>query len=260
VKELRPSTPLDDETWTSMLWNRQMMKRLWVLGLIVMLDPKTVCAQACPSEDESGPGIPSTLHGKLLYHEDLRTWHEIKLSQKVCNWESIQVISTKLDWNYVHRFRGCAVTITGRLFTPVTGYYSLGLAMDAGKIQPDDDCKPFPIQPDLSKVPIPKTVQQYIVTISVDYRNGGHIDVKVGSTAKGKIALKPWQAYAGYHLTGAADVIWFDCAKGFEMIKADQIPKMNREISPSAPGDNYTGFDEDNGLNTLVFECRRTRQ
>ena len=132
----------------------------WLFWLTLILSSKTVCAQVCPSEDGSGPGVPSTLHGKLIYHEDLRTWHALKLDQKVCNWESIQVISTKLNWNYVHRFRGCAVTITGNLFTPMTGYYSLGLAMDVDKIQPDDNCKLLPVQADLSKGPVPEACEK----------------------------------------------------------------------------------------------------
>ena len=227
---------------------------------MLVLCSKTVCAQVCPSEDGSEPGIPSTLHGRLIYHEDLRTWHALKPDNKVCNWEFIQVISTKLDWNHIHRFRGCGVTITGNLFTPMTGYYSLGLAMDVGKIQPDNDCRPLPVEPDFSKIPVPKNVKSYIVTIKVDYRNGGHIDVIVKPTSKSERVLKPWQTYASYFLTGAADVMWFDCAKGFEMTKASQTPQNDHEISPSAPGDNYTGFDEESGLNTLTFECRRVRQ
>ena len=259
VMELRTSPCPFDETPNAVRWNQQIMKILRIFGLILMLSPRTVLAQACPPADGSGHGIPSTLHGKLIHHEDLRTWHELKLGQKICDWKSIQVISTKLDWNYVHRFHGCAVTITGRLFTPVTGYYSLGLAMDVDKIQTDDGCRPLPVPHDLSHVPVPKTVQNYIVTISVDYRNGGHIGVKVGTTERSKQALTPWQAYASYHLTGAADVIWFDCAEGFEMIKADQVPKLNREISPSVPGDNYTTLDEDSGRNKLIFQCRRVQ-
>jgi hypothetical protein len=109
-----------------------------------------------------------------------------------------------MDWNAVHRFRNCGITITGILFTPVTGYYSLGLAIDVDKIRPDNDCKPQPAQPDLSKVPIPKIVKSYVVTIQVDYRNGGHIDVIVRPAAKSKRVLRPWQAYASYFLGTSA--------------------------------------------------------
>ena len=235
------------------------MKIQWLFWLMLVLGSKNVCAQ-CSKEDGSGPGVPSTLHGKLTYHDDLRTWHALKPDQNVCAWESIEVVSTKLNWNQVHRFRGCGVTITGNLFTPITGYYSLGLAMDVDRIQPDNDCKPLPIEPDLSKVLFPKTVKSYVVTIKVDYRNGGHVEVMVTPTAQSKIVVKPWQAYASYFLTGARDVIWFDCAKGFEMTKASQTPKNDHEIFPSVRGDNFTGFDKDAGLNTLIIECRRVHQ
>ena len=96
------------------------MKIQWLFWLMLVLGSKNVCAQ-CSKEDGSGPGVPSTLHGKLTYHDDLRTWHALKPDQNVCAWESIEVVSTKLNWNQVHRFRGCGVTITGNLFTPITG-------------------------------------------------------------------------------------------------------------------------------------------
>jgi hypothetical protein len=202
----------------------------------------------------------SSLHGKLIYNEDLRQWHEMKLDKKTCDWESVEVVSIKIDFEQMHRYRGCDVTITGSLFFPTTGYYSLGLAIDVDKIQPDNDCKPHPVQPDLSKVPIPKTVRNYAVTIQVDYRNGGHIDVQVKPTRKSAALLAPWQAYASYYLTGSKDVIWFDCADDFEMTSASQAPKIDHEIIPSVQGDNGTVLDERSGLNTITFQCQRSRR
>lgn len=195
------------------------------------------------------------MHGKLIYNDDLRQWHELKLDKNTCDWQSVEVVSKIIGLKQVHRYRGCSVTITGRLFFPSTGYYSAGLAIDADKIKPDKDCKPHPVEPDLSSVPIPKSLKDYTVTIQVDYRNR-HIDVKVRPSAQNPILLTPWQAYASHYLTGSEDVIWFDCAKKFEVTTASQNPKQNHEIFPSVHGDNSTTFDG-TGLNTLIFKCKR---
>jgi hypothetical protein len=236
------------------------MKAPWIFWLVLLLSCKDMRAQVCPSEYGSKAKEPSTLHGKLIYNEDLRQWHELKLDKETCDWESVEVVSGKMDMKQVHRYCDCGVTITGSLFIPITGYYSLGLAMDVDKILSDEGCKPYPNQPDLSKVQIPKNVRSYEVTIQVDYRSKGSIDVKVRPTKKSTALLKPWQAYANYFLTGSRYGIWFDCADGFEMIKANQIPKIDREIFVSMPGDNYTTFSEGSGLNTLTFGCRRVSQ
>jgi hypothetical protein len=56
------------------------------------------------------------LHGRLIYNEDLRQWHELKLDNETCDWESVEVVSGKMDMKQVHRYRDCGVTITGRLW------------------------------------------------------------------------------------------------------------------------------------------------
>jgi hypothetical protein len=229
----------------------------WVM---VLLSCRDLSAQVCPpgygSLSKMHAKEVSSLHGKLIYHEDLWQWHELKLDNKTCDSESVEVFSGKIDEKQAHRYRNCSVTITGRLFFPNAGS-ALSLAIDADKIQPDRDCKPHPVD-DLSKVPIPKTVRDYIVTIQVDYINS-HTDVKIRQSAQGTTLLTPWQAYASYYLTGGRTVIWFDCAEGFDVIKASQIPKHNDEAIPSVHGDNFTEFDG-KGLHTLTFQCQRSRR
>ncbi len=233
------------------------MRVRWTFWLMFQLSCLAVHAQVCPSEGLTTAKTSSTLHGKLISHEDLRQWLELKLDQQACGWGSVQVNSGLIDLKEMHRFRDCGITITGNLFKPMTGYYSLGLAVDVDKIRPDDDCKPHPVQPDLSKYPIPATVKSYMVTIRVDYRDGGHIDVKVSPTVRSTVTFTPWQAYARYSLTGSPDVIWFDCAHAFEVAGASQSPKMGHRIFLDGSGSNSATFDLKSGLNTLIFQCRR---
>jgi hypothetical protein len=227
---------------------------------MTLLSCRNLSAQVCPSGSGSlakeHAKEVSSLHGKLIHHENLWQWHSLELDKKTCDWESVEVFSGKIDEKQIHRYRDCGVTITGRLFFPNAGFV-LGLAIDADKIQPDRDCKPYPVE-DLSKAPIPKTVRDYIVNIQVDYSNN-HTDVKIRQSAQSMTLLTPWQAYASYYLTGVGTVIWFDCAKGFDVIKANQIPKGNSEIIPSVRGDNGTVFDG-RGLHNLTFQCQRSRR
>jgi len=236
------------------------MKNPFAFWVMLLLSCRNVSAQVCPSgygslAKEHAKEV-SSLHGKLIYHEDLWQWHELELDKKTCDSESVEVFSGKTDEKQVHRYRDCSVTITGRLFFPNAGFV-LGLAIDADKIQPDRDCRPHPVE-DLSKVPIPETVGGYIVIIQVDYGND-HTDVKIRQSAQSATLLTPWQAYASYYLTGGRTVIWFDCAEEFDIIKANQIPKRNDEIIPSVRGDNFTTFDG-RGLHTLTFQCQRSRR
>ena len=128
------------------------MKIPFAFWVMLLLSCRNLSAQVCPSgygslAKEHAKEV-SSLHGKLIYHEDLWQWHELELDKKTCDSESVEVFSGKTDEKQVHRYRDCSVTITGRLFFPNAGFV-LGLAIDADKIQPDRDCRPHPVE-DLS--------------------------------------------------------------------------------------------------------------
>ncbi len=230
-----------------------------VIVLIAFLST-FVLGQTCPtaaeSEQGSGAAEPSVLHGRLVYHNDLRRWLGLKLDKPACGQGEIQLVFADAAlWRRAEALRGCSLTVTGDIFDSPTGYYSADLAISDPVIHPDSGCHPFPVKPDLSTVPIPSGVQLYNVSINVDYRGKGHVTVHVSEGPNGATPLGPWQAYAHYMLTGGADVIWFGCQKEFHLGHITQQP----------PGDEILPRDDDagaalrnmEGSNTISYSCQR---
>ncbi len=69
-----------------------------LLILLALLLAPVVHAQSCPKENPNGPSTEFTsltLTGKLIYHNEIRQWFELRLAKPVCGQTSIQLFSEK---------------------------------------------------------------------------------------------------------------------------------------------------------------------
>jgi len=186
-------------------------------------------AESCPTHTGEA-SEESILHGRLLYHDDLRQWLGVKLDQVACGQREIQLVFADSGaLRKAKALRGCAVTVNGKLYESPTGYYSAPLAMSDARLSPDPSCHPSPVDPDLSIVSIPQDVRTYNVSITIDYHGKGHVQVRVWRDQKKQIPLNPWQAYAHYLLTGGQDFIWFGCRAGFRLSRVALSPRSQTE-------------------------------
>lgn len=187
----------------------------------------TLHAQSCPQDSANGPANPSqplTLQGKLVYHDGIRQWFELRLDQPQCSQSSIQVIPNGDDWSPIQVLRGCRVRSTGEVYESPTGYYSLDLAQSVTTIEPVGTCTRQPLLPGESKAKPDPAIRQYRVEMDFLYASGDHpIHFRVTSAGK---ELHPWQAYASYTLTGGF-VLYGHCANGFVVGKIFGTPQAN---------------------------------
>jgi hypothetical protein len=192
-----------------------------VAGLIAVMSFLLVCAglpargQQCPTED--GPSEAKTLEGKLIYHDGLRKWFELKLARPECGQESVELLQgggalAPGSPAELEPFRGCRVRTKGVLCGPASGYYTLDLNQGVEEIEAVGECKKQPPFPDFSKAKPDKSIRSYRVGMTIDYKQADHpIFFHVISGGK---ELQPWQAYASYWLTGGY-VLYGYCAKSF---------------------------------------------
>ncbi len=219
----------------------------------------TASAQSCPTQDAAGQHAASessVLHGTLAHHDELRTWLGIKLDQPACGETEIQLTFATSDaLREAETLRNCGVTATGVLFLAPTAHYSAAMAIENPKLEPDESCRPLPLEPDPSKAAVPPDLRAYYVLITIDTRGKGHTDVRVSSDPDARETLSPWQAYAHFSLNGGGDLLWFGCREGFSPDDAFK----NRPSTPDYPrrldSDLGIGLDVD-AVNTVKFVCR----
>jgi hypothetical protein len=184
-------------------------------------------AQECPQTNPTGPTVASevrTLEGRLIFHEGIRRWFELKLDQPQCGETSIELVRGQRDWTPLEVLRGCRVRSKGALDLAATGYYSLDTYQFVDEIESVGTCalqSPFP---DYSKARPDKSIRGYRVDMQVNYRPGDHpILFRVSRAGK---TLRPWQAYASYFLTGGF-VLYGSCGEGFVVDKVFGTPEAN---------------------------------
>lgn len=184
-----------------------------LLLLLVSFGTGKAAAQQCPRSNEAGiSSRVERLGGRLIYHDGIRQWFELKLDTPTCGAGSIQLVQFQRSSNALERLRGCRVESTGPLGFAFTGYYSRDLYQDVRRLKPRGICPRKPLLPDYSHDRPDPNVHSYIVSMHVDYRPGDHpILFRVRSGGR---ELHPWQAYAGYLLTGGF-VLYGSCAPGF---------------------------------------------
>jgi hypothetical protein len=196
-------------------------------GLIVFIACGSVKAlgQECPRYNPTGPTTPSqtqTVEGRLIFHNEMRGFFELKLNHPQCGQASIQLIDTKSK--ALELFRGCRVKSTGVIDISGTGYFSRDQFQDVEKIEPVGICARQPLFPDYSNAKPSKAIREYRVDMHLNYRPGDHpIKFHVKS---GRKVLRPWQTYASYDLTGEF-VLYGRCADGFVVDKVFGTPQAH---------------------------------
>jgi hypothetical protein len=207
--------------------------------LILMCFGSPAFAQQCPAVSRSGADAPSevqTSTGRLVYHDDIRKWFELKLDKPKCGEHSLQLVPSGGNWTLLETLRGCRVQTAGRISYSPTGYYSLDLYQDANPIRPIGNCLRKRALPDFSMARPDPNVRAYTVEMHVNYGPGDHpIIFHVRSAGR---ELKPWQAYASYMLTGGF-VLYGFCAEGFVVDKVFGTPAAR----PGHFDDPRTPFD-----------------
>jgi hypothetical protein len=192
----------------------------------------------CPKENSSGPtvSVARTLEGRLVYHDSIRQWFELKLDPPQCGQDSFELVRTDGHWISLEVLRGCRVRSHGTADIPSTGYYSLPMYQDVDQIVPIGSCtrqQPFP---DFSNAKPDKRVRAYRVEMHINYGPGDHpIIFRITEANK---ELRPWQAYASYMLTGGF-VLYGHCAEGFVIDKVFGTPqaKPAHFEEPRSPDD-----------------------
>ena len=198
-----------------------------------------VFAQSCPHYNATGNSIdsePRALEGKLIYHDGIRKWLELKLDQPQCGHHSIQLIRIEGSYTLFEVLRGCRVRSMGPIAEALTGYYSLDLAQDVKTIEPIGACTRQPPFPGFSHTKPDSAIRTYRVDMTLDYEPGDH-PIQFRVTSDGK-ELQPWQAYASYRLTGGF-VLYGMCADSFVVDKVFGT----RQASPEHFGEPRTDSD-----------------
>ncbi len=198
----------------------------------------------------------SILHGKLVHHDELRQWLGLKMDNPACGENEVQLVfSDPKAWRRADSLRECRITVNGKLYYSPTSYYSTNMAISDGTVKPDTSCRPLPIEPDLSAADIAPAPHAYNVSITVDYRGKGRVEVKVWKGENPRSLLEPWQAYTHYFLNGSADYITFGCREGFRLKDITQTPKSSSGIILDDPNSASTGFQDLEAANTIIFIC-----
>jgi hypothetical protein len=218
-------------------------------------------AQECPQTNPTGPTVASEvrmLEGKLLFHDSIRKWFELKLDQPQCGQSSVELVPGNRDWIPLQVLRGCRVRSKGALAFSPTGYFSLDIYQPVDQIDPVGDCARQSPFPDYSKAKPNKSIRGYRVDMYVTYRPGDHpIIFRVSSEGR---TLRPWQAYASYELTGGF-VLYGHCGEGFVIDKVFGTP----EARPSNFDDDMATFDPESAAAAgkkdlhLGYTCVRER-
>jgi len=234
-----------------------------VLGIFaaLLITCLTARAQNCPLPQKEGfaeASEVSTLHGTLVFHDELRHWLGFTPDQPVCGQTEIQLVFKDAEsFRRAKTFRGCAITVTGKLYDSPTGYYSTDVAISDAELKPDPACHPLPFEPDLTTAPVPSGLKGYRASITVDYRGKGHVDVQVWETSN-KRMLQPWEAFVGYNITGSGDGIWFGCRDGFSVHTVTQTPKASDGTLTLDEKVSGTVLQNLEGINTVEFGCQKS--
>lgn len=227
--------------------NRQQRLLLWVVGrssvcpdlllcykqsvggslLVITL---TICVTSplfaqCPSSDPAhSESKARTLEGRLVFHDGIRSWFELKLDRPECGEASIQLLQEERHSKSLEILRGCRIKSHGALDFSPTGYYSLGVYQSVQQVEPLGACVHKSPLPDPPSAKPDKAIREYRVEMHVNYRPGDHpILFRVSHAGN---ALRPWQAYASYFLTGGF-VLYGMCGEGFVVDKVFGTPQAN---------------------------------
>jgi len=232
-----------------------------VLALI-FVNCTIALAQECPQTNPKGPAVASEVRllvGRLIFHDSIRKWFELKLDQPQCGQSSVELVPGDRDWTPLEVLRGCRVRSKGALAFSPTGYFSLDTYQPVDQIDPVGDCARQSPFPDYSKAKPNKSIHRYRVDMYVNYRPGDHpIIFRVSSEGRN---LRPWQAYASYSLTGGF-VLYGHCGEGFVV---DKVYGTREATLSHFDGEPQAAFDPENAATAgkkdlhLGYTCVRQR-
>lgn len=190
--------------------------------LLITCGATAASARQCPRSTATDTASHvQMLNGRLIYHNGIRQWFELRLDGPKCGKSSIQLTAPENGWKSLQTFRGCRVQSVGQIDFSPTGYYSLELYQYVTRLKPTAACVKKPPLPDYSKAKPDPHVRSYTVHMYVNYGPGDHpIRFRVRSAGR---ELRPSQAYAGYMLTGAY-VLYGECGQGFAVDKVFGTP------------------------------------
>ncbi|HEY1607167.1 MAG TPA: hypothetical protein VGF77_16375 [Allosphingosinicella sp.] len=212
-------------------------------------------AQPCPRASSTGPATSSlvqSLEGRLIYHDGIRQWFELRLDKPKCGQHSIQLLPSDSNSKHIEIFRGCRVKSTGSIDFSPTGYYSLDLYQNIRRLEPVGLCVRKPHFPKEVTARPAAHVRSYTVDMHVDYRPGDHpIVFHVWSGGR---ELRPWQAYASYMLTGGF-VLYGHCGDGFVVDRVHGTPEARPSHfdDPRTP-DDMAMFDPEGAAQLRRFD------
>jgi hypothetical protein len=156
-----------------------------------------------------------TLHGRLIFHDGIQEWFELKLDQPQCGEGSIELFQQ--NSNSLAILRGCRVKSKGVLIFSARG----NIRQIVEQIEAVGRCVHKAPIPDFSNVKPDSAIREYRVEMHV---HGNHpIHFRVSQAGK---ALRPWQAYASYLLTGGF-LLYGSCADGFIVDRVFGTPEAN---------------------------------
>ncbi|TMJ13753.1 MAG: hypothetical protein E6G94_11065 [Alphaproteobacteria bacterium] len=199
-----------------------------VIALLFLLcGAEPAFAQQCPHDGPEGPQAPSrvqSLEGRLVYHDGIRQWFELEMAKPKCGQTSLQLTADDRVRRELEALRGCRIRSSGLLDHAPTGYYSLDLYQQVRKAQPVGACTRKPPFPGYSHAAPDPHVRSYTVAMEVDY-GAGDRPIVFHARSGGK-ELRPWQAYAGYMLTGSF-ILYGSCGTGFVVDRVYGTPEAN---------------------------------
>ena len=95
----------------------QRMRHHMLLLALISCAVTSASGQACPESSKTGASVPSevrTLEGKLIFHDGIRKWFELRLDQPQCGQASIQLVRLVRDWTPIEVLGGCPVQVAGQ--------------------------------------------------------------------------------------------------------------------------------------------------
>jgi hypothetical protein len=185
----------------------------YLFAIILALSATPSLFAQCPSVDTETK--VRTLQGRLIFHDGIQAWFELKLDQPQCGEGSIELFEQ--DSNSLAILRGCRIRSQGALIFSARG----NIRQIVEQIEAVGRCVHKTPLPDFSNAKPDSAIREYRVEM---YLNGSlPIHFRVSQAGKD---LRPWQAYANYLLTGGF-LLYGSCADGFIVDKVFGASEAN---------------------------------
>ncbi len=162
-------------------YNQFVRRSLLPFALAVCVTPR-MFAQ-CPSMGTETE--VRALKGRLIFHDGIQAWFELKLDQPQCGEASIELFDQ--DSNSLAVLRGCRVQSHGALIFSARG----NIRQIVERIESVGKCVRRAPFPDFSGVKPDNSVHEYLVEMHVNGRRP-----IVFTVSEAGHSLGPWQVYA----------------------------------------------------------------